>query len=198
LKYFGGDPLNVKEVSNFLNELEPILEKYNCGIILVHHTIKQSKQSRQNQVDSSYSGFGSSAWSNSVRETIEIRKANIDGYYKLITGKRCSKWGWKERYIQRSDTPTKPFWKDVSDLDLKDVMKQDKTRTVSTANKDIILEFIRPLPLTTTVQEIETATGMCNKSVRSHVYSLLSEKRIAVTDSGNNIKQYYRINDSNN
>jgi hypothetical protein len=197
LKYYGGDPLNTKDVSDFLNELEPILEKHNCGLILVHHTIKQSKQSRQNQVDSSYAGFGSSAWSNSVRDTVEIRSSNVEGYYKLITGKRSSKWGWKERYIKRSDTPTLPYWNEVDAEFLKTLIAAEKTNPVTLDNKNTIYHLIPSHPERSTVQQLATQSGLCDKSVRLYLKSLLSEKRIAVSSENGDLKRYYHRVDNN-
>jgi len=99
-----------KAVSQFFNELEPILAKHHCAMVLVHHTVKQSKLSRQNQVDTSYAGYGSAVWSNSVRDTLEISSTNIDGRYVIKAGKRSSKLGWKEMYIKRSNDPMLPYW----------------------------------------------------------------------------------------
>lgn len=198
LKYYGGDPINTKEVSNFVNELETILERYNCGLILVHHTTKQSKQSRQNQVDSSYAGFGSGLWSNCVRDTIEIRSAKLDGYYKLISGKRSSKWGWRERYIRRSDTPTLPYWNDAADMDIKTLIAADKSNQVSSDNRDKVFSLIEPLPLTTTQQELVIETGLSERSIRNHIKVLLSEGRIAIADQvkGEHVKRYFRVGTS--
>lgn len=201
LKYYGGDPLNTKDVSNFLNHLEPILEKYNCGLVLVHHTVKQSKTSRINQVDSSYSGFGSSAWSNSVRDTIEIRASKLEGYYKLLAGKRAGKWGWKERYIQRSVNPLLPYWTDASDMDIKQLVTADKSNVVSSENKDAIYEIIPMLPLTITIPEIIEQTSINDKSCRNHIKSLIAENRVAEQakdGKGISCKRYYRTQAENN
>ncbi len=195
LKYYGGDPLNTRDVSEFLNDLEPILERHNCGLILVHHTIKQSKQSRMNQVDSSYSGFGSSAWSNSVRDTIEIRKTNTDGYYKLITGKRSSKWGWQERFLKRSDTPTLPNWTDVDGTFLKTLMESEKKSPAGNETKNAILSAIPQRPESITIRELSMLVGVSDKTIRRTLSILLEEKRIAVAVSTDTdkLKRYHRI-----
>ena len=190
LKYYGGDPLNTKEVSTFLNKLEPILERYNCGLVLIHHTVKQSKTSRMNQVDSSYSGFGSSAWSNSVRDTIEIRSSTIEGYYKLLAGKRAGKWGWKELYIQRSENPLLPYWKEVIDSDIKYRLSNAKPSAVS-ENKDSIYGIIQPLPIVMTINEMVEQTGISERTIRTHIKELMTTNKVAATDD--RVKKYYRI-----
>lgn len=199
LKYYGGDPLNAKEVSAFLNQLEPLLERYNCGMVFVHHTIKQSKQSRLNQVDSSYSGFGSAVWSNSVRDTIELRGTKLDGVYSLITGKRSAKWGWRERYVRRSDTPTLPYWNDCIDMDIAELFTASKTTSRAADSKEMIFSLIPLLPLTTTQQELIVESDMSERSVRTHLKGLLSESRIAIADVGKNeqVKRYYRTQSDN-
>jgi hypothetical protein len=163
-------------------------------LILVHHTVKQSKTSRINQVDSSYSGFGSSAWSNIVRDTIEIRASKLDGYYKLIAGKRAGKWGWKERYIQRNNNALLPYWKDVADEAIQDIMTADKSNAVSSENKEVVYSLIRPLPITMTIQELIEQSGIGEKTIRNHIKALMTENKVAVNQSdADRVKKYYRI-----
>jgi hypothetical protein len=194
LKYYGGDPMNPREVTEFLNELEPLLEKHNCGLVLVHHTTKPNPQSKPIPFDSSNAGFGSVVWSNSVRDTIAIRKAKVPGYYELATGKRSSKWGWNNRFIQRSAMVTLPYWRDVDANTVKELVAADKTKSKDTTkkNREALLEAIKPLPETITVPEIMDLTDMPERTVRRYIKMLEDSKEICSETRGNGIKGYYR------
>jgi hypothetical protein len=195
LKYYGGDPINSKEVNDFLNDLEPILEKHNCGLIFIHHTIKQNKQSKLNEVDPSYAGFGSAAWSNAVRETISIRRAKTDDTYKLLTGKRSSKWGWTEKFIQRNHIPTLPIWKEVDDQYVKGLDAMEKSSEAAKENRAIIIKHLPLSPEGITIDTLISSTGLGNSTVRKYVRELVAENTAGVLsgDANNTAKKYYRV-----
>ena len=198
LKYFGDNAIDSKAVSAFLNDLEPILAKNKAGMVLVHHTIKQSKLSRQNQVDSSYAGFGSSAWSNSVRDTLEIRGTNIDGRYVILAGKRSSKLGWKEKYIKRSNDPALPYWTECDPSEIENIKDADATN----ATKELIFNSIPLRPNGITIKQLASMVHRGDKTIRNYVYELETAKRVGhreVMSSGRKgapENEYYRLDPS--
>jgi hypothetical protein len=197
LRYFDGDPINTKDVSKFLNKIDLILEKYNCGLIMVHHTTKQNKQTRINPVDSAYAGFGSAQWGNSVRDTIVLNSCpKLEGYWKLTTSKRADKWGWKDKYIQRN-TSQLPFWREASDIDINKLVKAEKSSDVTSENKEAIFNLIQPLPITMTIAEIVEQSGLGEKTSRNYIKALLGENKIAEQIT-NRVKAYYRTQADNN
>lgn len=197
LKFFGGDPLNTLQVNEFLDATDLLLQKHNAGMIFIHHTIKQSKQSRMSQVDSSYSGFGSAAWSNGVRDTIELRISKSDGYFKLLTGKRSDKWGWREKYIMRYHIPTLPHWVEVSDEYVEAIKSTETESAGGRATKSDILQHIPTLPETISRSKLQLLTEKSEKTIRTYLQKLEMENVVGFQTSdaiqrGKPEKLYYR------
>jgi hypothetical protein len=191
LRFYGGDPMNTESVIEFLNQCDEILNKYNCGMILVNHTIKQSKLTRNNQADTSYASFGASAWSNAFRDTIEIRRSNNDGYFKLLSGKRSSKWGWKEQYIQHSGISTLPYWTCAKADMFEALLLVDRENPVAADNKDTICRVIPQLPQMITINEIVLGTDISERAIREHLKSLIAEKRVLATQTSDDRRMRY-------
>jgi archaellum biogenesis ATPase FlaH len=185
LKYFGDDAISNKAVSQFFNELEPILAKHRCAMVLVHHTVKQSRLSRQNQTDTAYAGYGSAVWSNSVRDTLEISATNVDGRYVIKAGKRSSKLGWKEKYIKRSQDPALPYWSECNPAEIDNIIDASGTNET----KELIFNAIPLKPNAITVKELVSAVRKSDKTIRNCLAMLEDESRIAYDDMSDNGKK---------
>src|SRR5262245_35328167 len=63
LAYFDGDPRSSKDVGNFVRvKIDPVLDEFQCGMVMLHHTPKPPKESGRSSwvgSDYAYSGLGS-------------------------------------------------------------------------------------------------------------------------------------------
>jgi RecA-family ATPase len=120
LAYIGGDMNNQKDVGTFLRlHLTPLLEKHNCGVVIIHHTNKLSKDPDKQTTDFTYIGAGSAEWSNWSRAIIALNKTDVDNIYELVAAKRGTRLKWKtadgeglslKRYIGHCKRPDTICW----------------------------------------------------------------------------------------
>ncbi len=118
LAYFNKNPNSPEDVGLFLREwLNPILAKYRCGGVILHHTPKPSeKRLEWSDRDYSYGGFGSVEWSGWARGVLSIEEVS-DMVFLLRASKRGMRLKWKDtngkatcrRYI--AWTSDKIFWR---------------------------------------------------------------------------------------
>jgi hypothetical protein len=110
LAYIGGDVKSQEVVGGFLrNGLNPILHKYNCATVIVHHTNKPpSGQEKATWAgnDLAYLGSGSAEWANWARAVVAVRGLGSHEVFQLVLGKRGARAGWVgeegERIYHRS------------------------------------------------------------------------------------------------
>jgi hypothetical protein len=107
LSYIGGDANEQQTVGGFLrNLLNPLLQKYKCGVLIVHHTNKpNAKRDDTKKVanDFAYAGTGSAEWANWARAVLILSAKDDSGLCELRIGKRF-RLGWKGADGQRSVT----------------------------------------------------------------------------------------------
>ena len=100
LSYIGSDASTQKDVGFFLrNLLNPLLTKFNCGCVVIHHTNKPSRgeeKSGWQAGDFAYLGSGSAEWANWARAVLAIRSLGSHSVFELHAGKRGSRIGWKD------------------------------------------------------------------------------------------------------
>jgi len=104
LAYLGGDSASQQDVGAFLrNKINPVLQKYGCGCVIVHHTNKPSADKALLMgSDTAYLGTGSAEWANWARAVIALRTTTTPGLYTLTLGKRGARVGWKDAEGARS------------------------------------------------------------------------------------------------
>jgi hypothetical protein len=110
LAYIGGDVKSQEVVGGFLrNGLNPILHKYQCATVIVHHTNKPpSGQEKATWAgnDLAYLGSGSAEWANWARAVVAVRGLGSHEVFQLVLGKRGARAGWVgeegERIYHRS------------------------------------------------------------------------------------------------
>jgi hypothetical protein len=110
LAYIGGDVKSQEVVGGFLrNGLNPILHKYQCATVIVHHTNKPpSGQEKATWAgnDLAYLGSGSAEWANWARAVVAVRGLGSHEIFQLVLGKRGARAGWVgeegERIYHRS------------------------------------------------------------------------------------------------
>jgi hypothetical protein len=126
LAYIGGENASQKDVGFFLrNLLNPLLHKYNCAGVIIHHTNKppSGKEKPDWQAgDYAYLGSGSAEWANWARAVLALRSIGSHDVFELRAGKRGSRIGWKNadgkreffRLIGHSKEADKIYWRDAS------------------------------------------------------------------------------------
>lgn len=139
LAYLGGDMNKQEDVGRFLRMfLAPLLIKYNCGGIIIHHTNKISKDPEKQMTDFTYLGAGSAEWSNWCRAILALNKTDVPNLYELIASKRGQRLKWKsgdgesittKRYIGYSKRPDTICWVEMAITDAEEMRASNgKTR----------------------------------------------------------------------
>jgi len=97
--YIGGDANQQETVGRFLrNLLNPLLQKYNCGVLIVHHTNKTNPKGDDRKKlanDFAYAGAGSAEWANWARAVLILSAKDDNGLRELRIAKRF-RLGWKD------------------------------------------------------------------------------------------------------
>jgi len=113
--YAGADMTQADKSAALLRtQINPLLTKYNCGLILVHHTPKSSGRdtSKWKPADWSYAGAGSADIVNWARAVLVINPCHRMGDFQFIAPKRGGRIGWRdesdekvyEKWFQHSPT----------------------------------------------------------------------------------------------
>ena len=100
LSYIGGESNSQADVGRFLrNWLNPLLTRYGCAAVVVHHTNKPpsgKEKSEWTGSDLAYLGSGSAEWANWARAVVAIRGLGENGVFELCLGKRGGRVGWQD------------------------------------------------------------------------------------------------------
>jgi hypothetical protein len=125
LSYIGGAVNEQETVGGFLrNQLNPLVQKHRCGVLIVHHTNKPNgdKDGRQKLAnDFAYAGSGSAEWANWARAVLVLSAKNDVGLRQLQIGKRF-RLGWLDwegkptavKSLQQSESGVPLFYKELS------------------------------------------------------------------------------------
>ncbi|MEI9961789.1 MAG: hypothetical protein WDM76_11830 [Limisphaerales bacterium] len=125
--YIGGDVKSQEAVGYFLrNLLNPLLTKFNCGCVVIHHTNKPSKGEEKGAWqagDYAYLGSGSAEWANWARAVLAIRSIGSHEVFELRAGKRGARIRWKDddgqtsfaRLIRHATEPGVICWRAASE-----------------------------------------------------------------------------------
>jgi hypothetical protein len=146
LAYLGGDMNSQKDVGKFLrNDLAPLISKHNCGVIIIHHTNKISKDPEKQMTDVSYLGAGSAEWINWSRAMLALRETDVDNLYELIAAKRGARLRWKTadgeglaftKYIGHSKRPDTIYWTEMTIADAEE-LKAGQGKTAQDVMKHV-------------------------------------------------------------
>ena len=131
LGFVGCDASSQESIGSFLRKsLQPILDKHNCGCVLIHHPNKppmgQYGRGKIEPEDMAYYGSGSIEWANWSRAIITIsRTAKVD-VFKLQAAKKGERLKWVEQdgvtrrkttFIKQSEDVDMIFWEETVPLD---------------------------------------------------------------------------------
>lgn len=124
--YVGGDTSDPQVMSLFVHTgLNPLLQEYQCSVIVNHHTPKTTNRdsSKWKSSDWQYAGAGSAVLTNWARAVIIVDscKDNIS-LFRFIAAKRAYRTGWKDdndqktmfKYFKHATESGVIFWADAS------------------------------------------------------------------------------------
>lgn len=104
LAYLGGESNSQEDVGRFLrNQLNPLINRHQCGVIVVHHTnkpLRTGEPSAGGISDMAYQGTGSAEWANWARAVMVLRSTKTHGIFELHAGKRGSRIRWRDPQTQ--------------------------------------------------------------------------------------------------
>ena len=148
LAYLGADINDAKETAAFLrNGLNPLLEQYNCGAVINHHTPKVINRDTKawRPSDWMYAGHGSADLTNWARAIITIDPSHTNHVFKFIAAKRGGRIGWREedgdvKYIRYfcHDTTGGLAWREATaDDELEAEIKKPKNSGGDKTKEDV-------------------------------------------------------------
>lgn len=162
LAYLGGEASSQKDVGGFLrNLLNPLLVRYRCACVVVHHTNKPAtgrEKTEWSGGDFAYLGSGSIEWANWARAVIAVRSVGSHSVFELRAAKRGRRLGWKEadgmtptlaRMIAHAREPGVICWQDALPEEIPVVGKAKPPATKEAllahvpAGKPILKELLR-------------------------------------------------------
>jgi hypothetical protein len=116
------------------NVLNPLLTKWGCAAIIIHHTPKTNFRDTTNwrPSDWMYSGSGASCLTNWARAYLVIDPTEVYGVYKLIAAKRGQRIGWGdaapvfETYWSHSKEKGELLWLPSSETEISSAAKTGK------------------------------------------------------------------------
>jgi len=123
--YLGGDPKDSALVSWFCRTmLNPLLEEFQCGAIINHHTPKTNfrKTATWKAWDWMYAGAGAADLTNWARAVLVVDPDTTErGLFRFIAAKRGGRLGWSdeygeplyERYFRHARGGGIIFWEDA-------------------------------------------------------------------------------------
>ena len=102
LAYLGGEVNSQRDVGSFLrNGLNPLLHRFQCAAVVVHHTNKPPtgrEKSTWQAGDFAYLGSGSAEWANWARAVLALRSIGAHDVFELRAAKRGGRLGWTDEH----------------------------------------------------------------------------------------------------
>jgi hypothetical protein len=150
LAYLGGEANSQEVVGGFLrNQLNPLLQEFGCGAVVVHHTNKPPKKSDATgggASDLAYLGAGSAEWANWSRAVLALRSTPTQGIFELCAGKRGSRLKWRtpdgsrvfSQYIAHSRGEGEIYWRPATEAEIESSQSGGKKLGTSEAGKILL------------------------------------------------------------
>lgn len=189
--YLGGDIMNPEITGAFLRTgLNPLLQKYRCAVIIVHHTPKITNRDTTvwKASDWMYAGAGSADITNWARAALVSDATEDPSVFLYIAAKRGARIGWVEqdgvtptifRYFSHSQDSI--HWVPTPD----DNIPEPKGKSAS-KNVDLVkvIELMPPLPLEVPrknfTEEVKTKLRIGVNKTKDVITSLIKLGLIAV------------------
>jgi hypothetical protein len=176
-------------VGGFLrNLLNPLLRKYGCAGIVIHHTTKPPRGREKpdwQAGDLAYLGSGSAEFANWARCVLAIRSIGQHTVFELRAGKRGSRIGWKDgngqpayaRFIAHSKEAGFIYWRDA---------EPDETQSASSPRAKTPEDLLALVPLDKPILKSELlyraqGTGIGVHKARALLEILIDGERLYVS-----------------
>lgn len=180
--YIGGDSKDGNDVGAFLrNMLNPLLHKFNCGGIVIHHTNKPpsgKEKSGWQAGDFAYAGSGSVEWANWARAVIVLRSIGSHDIFELHAAKRGGRLDWRDpegnkifmRHLAHSKEPGVICWHIADSGDVP--TKSDKSGKRAPSKLDVMPH----VPTEGTIEK-ESLRSKCNNAgiAQNKINGLIAE-----------------------
>jgi hypothetical protein len=186
--YLGADIKDDAANTRFLrNGLNPILTKYRCGVIPIHHTPKTNLRDTSDwrPSDWMYSGAGAAVLTNWARAYLVIDPCDIPGVYKFIAAKRGKRIGWGnhvpvyEQFWAHSRTEDQLLWL-PADSDQIALAKPAGKKTPEDLLQ--LIPMVDPISEKRLIVEAKIRLNIGRDKVRDFVALLLEEEKILRRD----------------
>lgn len=141
--YIGADIKDPERTAAFLrNGLNPLLEEFNCAVIIVHHTPKTNFRDTEEwrASDWMYAGAGSADITNWARAILIADPTENSQVFTWIAAKRGKRIGWADkegkaittRYFSHSEAKS-IHWIDTEPIDIPEKKVKPGTRKLNSA-----------------------------------------------------------------
>lgn len=209
--YTGGNPSDPDVVTPFLRALlNPLLERRQCGALIVHHTPKTRAwdTGKWKPIDWVYAAAGNNDISNAVRAMLVIEPTEDASFYRFIAAKRGPRIGWTDDLgapivvkVFRHAKGGKLLWSEATEAEAAVVEKQTKLRRAGRKQLYPTRTILKPLRESEnglTVQELMTNLNRKDCQItKSTLYRRLTEEMDngLINDGQNGV--YSLTNDGN-
>lgn len=183
LAYLGADPTDTAKLSQFCrNLLNPLLDTYDCGCVLNHHTPKTTNRDTSNwrASDWMYSGAGGAELTNWARAILVVEPTSNPAAFRFIAAKRGRRIDWcddeGEATFQRvfCHSEGSISWREATPEEAAGIRAKGESKTATDE------ELIAHVPITGTVPKDVllakwNSTGLGEKKCRSRLNVFLSD-----------------------
>lgn len=189
--FLGADPTDTEAVARFLRTgLSLLLEKYNCGTIIAHHTPKTNYRDTRmwKANDWMYSGAGCADMTNWARAIIVIDPTDTPKIFRFIAAKRDARMEWyddqgrpvREKFFAHSKTPDEIFWEEVA-ADALPSEISSKTKVT----EDVLLPYFKddePILKKELISKVNKETRIGLNKLDAFIDILLASKKLEVVN----------------
>ncbi len=176
--YLGGDETKPEVCTDFLRlGLNPILTRYRCGALILHHPPKTTHNSTDkfSYYDWQYRGAGSAHITNAARATIGIEPTSTEGVFRFIAGKRGERIGWESRETFWAHSKNGTLWIPASREEI--AVAKSKTKQ-SEADIFDLVPTVDPISQEALVEKAAAKKNIGRDRCRRFVAILLDQEKI--------------------
>jgi hypothetical protein len=194
--YLGDDAKESKALGIFLRQLlNPVIKRYEVGVIIVHHTPKTTNQDRTkwNPTDYQYAAAGSAEIANWTRAMLVLEGTDLNGVFRLVAAKRGGRIGgelWRDgwipiRHTEKTDVEEPQLkWEIADDIDLATIQRATRDKKAAKQSYQCTAgDFIAQLP--------EAGNGRLSCYSSGTLQSILKQKKYCSKDSFAGLKAIY-------
>jgi hypothetical protein len=187
LAYLGGDSAAQSDVSAFLrNGLNPLLQEFRCGAVIIHHTNKVKNERAGADMTAACQGSGSAEWANWSRAVLFLQPTPVKTVFKLHAAKRGQRIDWHEadgttrsftKHIAHSNTGNEIFWRTATENEIISTYQGGEGRLVVDPRRALALLPDQGSMLKSTFEDrVRGAFGIGEKPARQLIKRMLADE----------------------